>query len=512
MHPARDFVESLQRGLPLEDPELRSLATHLAASTVVSAADSIKAFHDSKDRVEFPSVAAPSDQLLRLATDFHSRAGTLTKAVSDAIRAFSTADIRIHFGHQANLFPSAAIMAQFILLDAIAREIQKGHRCTVAQLHVIVDYDVAGDRRFRVAHVPDPSRKGGSLCLTGSVPRAYERKPMWMAPRPAEDKVAEWILEIRRTFRITMHKILENGAREPTPGSIRENLTLVEDVIWDSYFKAHSLAEFNAFFTSKVANVLWGLPVLFLPAHELQACFAEAYSYVIERRFDLTRIEDEARLYLADKGLLDHVQPRSPEGVLPFWTTCGGCGDRVSPQLQPESMSTLEFMCPSCGQRQSQNLTSHLVALSPRIVFDNLLDLVALRVDGGCGYLGQAEHMLVTARVAEELGWRCAPYCLWQAKGIYYGPMECAVGERAGEGRIAWNKAFRYCNEAFQFSSSGRGSFLYQAIACGAKGFYDLWRSHLAGGSQVYDPIDGRSTAPILWPYVAWDPADDGST
>ena len=106
----------------------------------------------------------------------------------------------IRIAHQPNLFPLLGVVAQFLLFRSTSMIMSKRYGVKPIELYLIVDYDTAGDSRFRTAHYPDVNRKTGIADISAKIPSKSFNKPMFDIVKPEKDRVEFWLETIRSIF------------------------------------------------------------------------------------------------------------------------------------------------------------------------------------------------------------------------------------------------------------------------------------------------------------------------
>jgi hypothetical protein len=458
-----------------------------------------------------PLLSSPIDPglLSDLAVSFHTKAGTAMPWVGENIRRLAAGAPRIRVAHQANLFPSLGVVAQFILLDSLAQELVTQWGIVPAQMFVIVDYDVAGDSRFRVAHIPDVQRAGGSLSLSDVVPKDAFQKPMWAIPKPPVETVKKWVNQIYSLIDNDLTMLKKINITEREPGTIRGNFKSVEQLVWTAFERASTLLEFNAFALSHIVNVHWKMPVAFIFGRGLQPLMNGAYEELIATWPTLSNLARDGVEFFNRNGVSLSCSGASYEPkLLPFWISCNTysdgqyCSQRVPLYAADQDYHLAAYAkCQRChtqyefdlGTSAGINLESlSRFVISPRILLDNFLDVVALGICGGSGYLGQAEHMLLANYVATKMNWEMPPHCLWRPRGLYYSPAECRAAYIHAKGELGNGEKER-ADDALHWVHFGKASTIYYLLNQGFTNLLSMWNDFLAAGQPVYCINDGQT-------------------
>lgn len=440
---------------------------------------------------------------------FHKNAGTLTPAVAENINRLRSAKNIIRIAHQPNLFPSLSIINQFLFLDAVSKQLQT-QSIVLPQVYVMIDYDNANDARFRVAHMPDANGREGSLPLLHAVPKTMYDNPIWSIPKPSRDTITHWIQQIKSITIRDLKLLSKKGVHEKNKNFIFNNINDLDDIIWDSYERSSGLAEFNAIFLSIMLNKKLGLPIAFVHGSDIQNITRNAYNLLLSHWSQMEKIIPEAVNFFLRQGI--DVKFPWVQGTLPFWLNCTRiinnkmiCNSRVSliSNINNEDLNA-NGTCPRCGIQYKFNLGTLIAPdisslngfiISPRVLFDNLLDPVALGVVGGSGYIGQSAHMLITNYVSNKIGFEMPPHTLFASSGVFYSTAECeAIASMHNS--LPTSRA----NQAMDKIHCGKISVLYYIINQGFDGFKEMWTSYFASGNKVSNINDGMKYSSLFVP------------
>jgi hypothetical protein len=454
-----------------------------------------------------------SESLKSVAISFHKKAGTDTQQVLNNIESLTGHIPRLRIAHQVNLFPSLGVVSQFFLMNSLVQQLVMQQEVTSCQIFVIVDYDIAQDQRFRVAHIPNVQARQGTSYLSGAVDHQLFQKPMWTIAKPSRIMVKEWIKNLQMFLLQDVKTLARENIIEREPRFVEENITTLEALIWNAFERADSLVEFNAFLLSQIVNRYWEMPIVFIIGREIQPLMQNAYEFLIEQWPLISSLVSKAASFFYEQGILiKSSMLNSSLETLPFWITCNShydhevCQQRVRLYASKEKHLIAYGRCERCSTDYKFDLGTYskvdiepIVShgLAPRILMDNLLDAIGLGIAGGVGYLGQAEHMLVTNYVASNMNWEMPPHCLWRPKGFYYGLTECRAINDLWKSEIS-NEAKERSLAAINWSYTGKASFLYYLANLGFQGLLKMWDDFFRNGEKVYNVNFGQQFSPVL--------------
>jgi hypothetical protein len=425
------------------------------------------------------------NSMSEIAYNFHVKAGTLTENVKANIERIRLNAPRIRMAHQTNLFLSMAVTGQLVLLNETARYLHEHHQIQSAQLYIALDYDIAEDSRFRVSHYPDAIRIDGSIKLSGAVTQDYRNKPMWAVPKPTQSVVSEWLNQIETSINENLIVLKKYNIPERERGGIKSNFKKVSYAVQESLDRADSLIEFNAFFLSKIVNSFWNLPTAFITGSKIQPLMKNGYEFVLQLNDKINEATLDAQQFFTNQGVILKGNTKDPRNSFPIWYVCSKCQERLELIKDENSLHKVRASRKDCGCNlefdfgtvESPNLVQIASNMTPRIILDNLLDVVSLGIVGGSGYIGQAEHLVLTNFVASKLGFVIPPQCLHSPKSIYNSISEyrAAIIAKNNPPKLAIDKAI----SSIKWIHSGRASLVYFLVNFGLENLHTVWLNKL---------------------------------
>jgi len=498
----RQLVEIAQLNQPLPD-SIRPYLIGITSKTPDMLVNEIIKYIES-DPPSLLECPIDAKALAEVAYEFHQKARTLTSNVESNLALLASGAPRLRMAHQINLFPSMSITGQLILLNVIAKVLNSRYGISSAQIYLALDYDRAEDRRFRVSHFPDAARDGGSLCLTGAVSSRYFNKPMWVVPKPPQELVRNWLNQINYSITENLAILRKKGFYESQRGKMYANFNLMENIVWRAYDQASSLVEFNAYVLSSIVNGEWNLPVAFMLGSKIQPLMKNGYEFIISKYPQILSATLDAYDYLRGQGIILKGKQENLQRTLPIWFVCPNCNERLEACYDGEIDALISYSyCHCCnteykfelGTIQQPQLDNMVRSgkITPRIILDNLLDLVSLGVIGGSGYIGQAEHLLITNYVASKLGFVLSPQILYSPKMLYNSLVECRASIVIKENTLG--PLFEKALLALRRIYTGRASFLYYIVNFGFKSLCEMWET------IILEKSVSTLTSPIVTPH-----------
>jgi len=497
----RTLIALAQRG----HQESRELLIHAPGLCITNPRELADLISLRANENPIPVVPYPVDRnaLRDIAVHFHNKAGTLTKGVHHNLELFASGAPLLRIAHQPNTFAYLGVYAQFIFWDALARSLFSRHHILPCQVYLIVDFDNAGDKRFRTNHFPDVEISKGFFPLSAPVQKDSFDKVLSAIEKPTEGIVREWISSLESVVERDLTFLRRKGIFEKELGQTRECLEVLGREIETSYNRASSLSEFNAIFLSRIVNLYWKMPTAFFPLSQATSLMKSCYEYLLQNYPIIVKLSNRIIDQLQSKGVSISNGLRANSETFPFWFVCPNCSVRVPLKFLANTNLSVAGVCPKCesdyqyrlGTLSSPDLTPIHDKIIPRILFDVLTDIIGWRISGGVGYIGGAEHALVCGLLASELGLHAPPECLWRPLGIYNGFAEIRAAQILSEGGCQHmsEKAKLALQEIF----SGKASILYYLLAQGFDGLLQTWYKHFQNGGQVYEVNMGRN------PFVA---------
>lgn len=408
--------------------------------------------------------------LVNIAKDFHKKAGTFTPEVNYNISKLERNEPILLIPHQPNLFPSLSVITPFILLEKVANVLSTKNNISTALIYFIIDYDSVDDRRFRTSRFPDIFHRDGLLLLNYPIEKSKRHIPMWLLEKPPKTLVNKWIEYIYQTIINTLISIKSSNIFDRTDFSryynfILSNFHIIESIIWKSYESSRSFTEFNSIFLSKLINNYWGQEICFIPGHLVHSNNSKAFEWVIHKSSEIRKLEKEASSIIFKNGYKTFSALRNEEDTL-LWYVCDKCNKRVTLKISSINKILSEHVCSVSLKKEIISIPINQLSffsnrIYPKVLFDNILDTIALGKVGGSGYIGQAEHLVVSNYIAKKLKLPTPPQIILINKGLHYGLVELST--------LSYKKIkkTKKIYMAFHNSYFGKASILYYLICIG---------------------------------------------
>jgi hypothetical protein len=339
-----------------------------------------------------------------------------------------------------------------------------------------IDHDAVTNRRWHVANYPSVQRKAGSIPLRLDT-RSPESGLMSFSPRP--DFSRAMLIRDALAAAIDYEIVVARKLRLPASKLREERLERLNELWYDvleAYERSSSSGAFTATLLSRIVNLRMGLDTVFLPSTRILMLAQHHIAALIDAREMLIDHHARVSAYLAGfQGNAD--RPVAPERELSVWLVCRECHTRSS--VNPENLSRGQIIgtCSQCGRlmvestrRMRDGRAVDLVV--PRVLLDDVLDSVAVGAIGGCGYLGNAQHALMSNGLMVALG---LPFSesLWSPRGSEPGLTEACLQWPSGSGSEEHSKTLLML-------LNGTASVAHNMIDHSLESVTNSWKLHLS--------------------------------
>ena len=382
--------------------------------------------------------------LQRSATEFHTRASTLTVSLTDQIRQLDGSRI-VRLAHQPNLFAYIKLIGQFAALDLLSSQ-----QSQLAPVYYYIDYDTAADERFRRADVPDPMVRYGARRLQLPWSRRDRTALASATGVPGKDWLAVTSQSIRAAAATYSRLRLSDG-------DIADRVDrLLADVEY-AWRQGRTVAEMNAILLSRFVNLWLDFPIPFVSG---TAIWQEVALSALEQEVHSLREIGDALSWARGELLAHGVTVSSgggePPHTLPWWYVCG-CGSRVAARVMQEKR--IAGLCLHCGTTIDLELFSDewrasLTRTVPRILLHNLLNRRGFDYSAEVNHIGSADHVLLHSLAMVRMSRSPLAQLLWQCVGPFGTQLEQQPPHRSA---CCWREAVRLVN-------GGNASFAYFAL------------------------------------------------
>ena len=426
-------------------------------------------------------------------TRFHKNAGTLTPKVEDAIsRLMIGSGPVLRIAHTPDWLPYRSVALLPVLLNSIAEKAMEAGRPESIEIFLVVDTDLAADKRIRRASIPDAFSKSGQLDLLNGISRKSGSRPIVHVGLPEHSHIDRVISDLEQHVRKHLRS-LGFGRNSQALDFIITNLDTIREDLRAAHRSSTSVGEMNAAWLSRLVNNHWKLPTLFLAHTAASPYLLQAYAQVAASRpmikNALGRLAELEPRIAASKYFATAVSGQASG----FWIICEVCGARSNADMSAPGLACCE--CGTCGRSicislQSSHPAEAQARVVPRVLSDSLLDSYFWNIAAGTSYVGSTEHVLITLAVARLLNWGTPIDVLWAANGAAAGAPEI-VRSRKGADHMVTNRAL--FDAVIKKAEAGRLSIVYDLLYQGYTPTLDMWTHYLrtAGlnGSVDAEPV-----------------------
>lgn len=487
----RYYFESMQKGLPAAKQIFTGIDA-LCATNPYELAQSTEQF--LKSRKLGPQLFDFDKTFLQIAArKFHEKAGTLTKAVQENINLLATDAPIFRFAFTPYHFAYTGVYTQFIFLNMATESYTKSTNHKACQLYFNIEGDIAEDKKLCTSYVPDIDYMGGSMHIKMSISLFEKYYPVRSIRKPSEITVTQWINILRTNIFHNFAILRRAGIPSSAKNRFLSNIQLIEDEIKEAYTRADTLSEFNSIFLSRIINLHWNIPTAFVSTTDISIVMSGCYEYLMSEYPKLVETSNVVVEQLQAHNIDINNNLRMSMENFPFWYYCDKCSSRTQLTIQSVRKLLVAGRCPTCnkyyhfhlGTINQPDLSKLFGKISPKVLMDELTDIVGWRIAGGVDYLGGLNHTLVNSLIAVNLGLELPPGCLWRPRGIYFGLAESRY-IIASDKREASSSSVK-TEKALERVYFGRASILYCLLAQGTKELYNMWKSHFESGKQTYE-------------------------
>ncbi|HSE61889.1 MAG TPA: hypothetical protein VLA88_06390 [Candidatus Saccharimonadales bacterium] len=315
----------------------------------------------------------------------------------------------IRVSHQPNLFAGLNVLG----LTMYACEIAK----MTGSIPVLVgvDYDEAGDQRFRTSLLP-PTNGSAPVYLKGAVPRGLRRMVAYGVPKPDAEIVRDWIkLQEQTALHWRRHFKLFANQRY-----------LISDLPYLEFLnRADSLTEFNLSLMVFYAKEVFGCDILAVPASRLLPNLNGPINELIN-----TLVE-------ADPTCANRL----------IWRICGTCYERCPTVPQNGSRLFAGWRCTFCHVADLETLdwtkmleleVGSTPAFVPRVALCDAIDFRMARSRGSISYAGGVKHIFDSRLLALKAGLDIIPEFVWEPTNLFqFVPGEEKINEGWKKGKYS---------------------------------------------------------------------------
>lgn len=356
---------------------------------------------------------------------FHNQADTLNSKISDSINLLDDPSSKILVSiHQPNLFAYGGIYKKIILLETLRSMAEsRSAKAKLINLFLIVDHDFLEDMWIRMAQLPSIRHKSGILEIRAPVGNSKRWQMVCNSVPPPKNILDSWKRQVKLWIRNTSTKIIDESI-------LLRNFDRVWNEVEDAYARSKSLADFNAFFQSKVVNKVWEYKTLFVRLSDISPVFAKGFEFLITNYDRYSAAVENAERYFIEHNISTGVSSTAYLNA-PVWVHCN-CGSKASAKVLKDDKGTLiRGKCMSCtsdlqiGFENTQELKFSgdvIQKISPRAI--PILLLLSRELGIGCyasGTGGSIGYSIVGSLIFDELSIKIPITMVWPSEDRYIG-------------------------------------------------------------------------------------------
>jgi hypothetical protein len=361
----------------------------------------------------------------RLIRQFHNQADTINSRIVDSINLLEDPFSKILVSiHQPNLFAYGGVYKKIILLETLRSMAEsRSAEAKLINLFLIVDHDFLEDMWIRMAQLPSIRHKSGILEIRAPVSNSKRWQMVCNSVPPPKNILDSWKRQLKLWIRNTSTKIIEESV-------LLRNFDQVWNEVEDAYVRSKSLADFNAFFQSKVVNKIWGYKTLFVRLSDISPVFAKGFEFLITNYDRYSAAVENAERYFIQHNIRTGVSSTAYLNA-PVWIHCK-CGSKASAKVLKDDKGILiRGKCMSCksdlriGFENTQEVKFSedvIQKISPRAI--PILLLLSRELGIGVyasGTGGSVGYSIVGSLIFNELSIKIPMTVIWPSEDRYVG-------------------------------------------------------------------------------------------
>lgn len=345
---------------------------------------------------QYNSPLGHKKEIADLIEQFHVKSCTMTPEIEKGIGELRNGAYIVVMPHQPNIFPSVAIVEPiFYLVEACRLASEKSGK-QFLPIFMFVDYDSAGDKRFRKCSIPitsKPYRKHLHL----SIPSDKLNDTMFHIEKPPYAIVQNWMED----FRVAAKQFAKKSKYSKSIGVYFKQ---IEEIICQCYEKADTFAEFNEFILDYIVNKCWKMSVLFFKGHMQYLSTSVEFEELIKNQQTINSLFNDAIGILHSEQVDVSVKIRNITDNK-IWHYKDDCKRRC------------KEICGQCSNMKIIKRSKKYIF--PDVICDNILDYLYLGKSGSVGYYKQAEHIVISNYIQSALyGEHVCPQLLVKSDGV----------------------------------------------------------------------------------------------
>ncbi len=291
----------------------------------------------------------------------------------------------LRVSHQPNSLAALNILLPHLVLDEVADDVETRTASRPVIIFCMVDYDDAGDTRFRTPVLcPSPQQL---RALPSAVPKALHRTVAAAVPTPATHVIKTWHEATLGAVELWAAWLRRAGIPVNSHKDVMAVALEYLKQLSSCMSSASSLVEANAYSIAWLLTHMWHLDVLFVYERSLWAHVGE----------DLTRLVD-----------LAISTDTSREYRIGVWVLCECCSKRCDGVVKRAHMGmSVTWRCSTCDHHPRRDyldwsanasVGGELPRFVPKVGLSDLADISLYGFDGAAGYAGGIQHVLRSRR------------------------------------------------------------------------------------------------------------------
>ncbi len=388
--------------------------------------DAVLALNRDVVTINNECVVSNRNHLKAIVAKFHNKAGTLDEKIERQIEALDEQKQKIIVGiHQPNLFAFSGVFKKIVLLQELAKHINKD-TYSVIPLFLIIDHDFMDDKWMHVAKLPSIRSSSGVLDLRYPITESQRWKISSKTEPPTRSIINAWEDQIYNWIRNS------NPLPKPVIKALYDKYRRFWNVVEESMEIAETYSEFNSIIMSKISNTIWGYNILFVNLSDMSDVFKNGYNFLLSKNSTYLHSLEKSETYFRERGIFTGVSANLNKHSA-LWLHCS-CGSKASSKIRingKDDEATLIGKCISCkkdlllpiGKRDKISIPEDkLSRVSPRAIPILLLLSRELSITGyvsGTG--GSIGYTLVGKKVFDDLSVELPTMILWAGDDVYTG-------------------------------------------------------------------------------------------
>lgn len=391
----------------------------------------VKFYHTKINKVNKEKIKTKRKQISYHIKKFHAESGTLNPEIKESIDVLrSKFPLVLMTAHQPNLFPYSGVLRKATLNYVLQEKLKKRLNHSVVSIFGIADQDFTDDRWVKSSLLPAIRRKRGVKSIQIDLPDSIILKNI---PKPADSTIRRWRKELERWYQDTISYVKDHLNTQALENfnqldESRDRFEEILGIVDEALDGAECYSDFNAFFTSKIVNHVWGYDTLFTRFSDCQKIFLDDFNFLLSNFNTYSSDLKESTICLPAQKDSSGVSEKEYE-YIPFWYHCD-CGSKV--RLKPvirEDSFIARGKCIRChkelvldlGEPEDPDISSIVSDISARAISMILVFSRGLLLTCYCGGVGGIDYLKQAKHVTEEMGITYPITVVWRPHDVYLG-------------------------------------------------------------------------------------------